>query len=321
MKNKKVVFFIGVFFAVGFFLTHSVMDVSAAGCCIKDTTKTTLDPNNCVKNTANVATCTGTHSKYLDGDPNCTGNISKSYCDAAYDPSGCCIKDTKDSTKYGTANCVSNKKKSECSGTNSLLEVTSTDCTTLNSSFCKTAGGGESTTIDFPNPINATTANDLFGNLLTSLRGVIAIVAIIFIIIGGVMYMFSAGNEKMMDRAKMTITGAVIGFAIALAAPTFLKELKDVLGGGSGTDPSQIVDNALSVKEIAMKVLKFLLSVVGIFGMIGLIIGGIFYLTAYGDEERIDKGKNILKYSIIGILVALAALVLVRQVASLMGAL
>ena len=47
-----------------------------------------------------------------------------------------------------------------------------------------------------------------------------------------------------------------------------------------------------------------------------LVVGAFMYLTAAGDEDRIDTGKKIVKYSIIGIAIALAALVLVRQVAS-----
>lgn len=46
-----------------------------------------------------------------------------------------------------------------------------------------------------------------------------------------------------------------------------------------------------------------------------LVIGGIMYLMAAGNEDQIDRGKKIVKYSIIGILIALASLVLVKQVA------
>ena len=45
-----------------------------------------------------------------------------------------------------------------------------------------------------------------------------------------------------------------------------------------------------------------------------LIIGGLMYLTSAGDEERMNKGKSIVVYSLIGITVALSALVLVTMV-------
>jgi hypothetical protein len=50
-----------------------------------------------------------------------------------------------------------------------------------------------------------------------------------------------------------------------------------------------------------------------------LVIGGIMYLTAAGNEDTLDKGKKIVKYSLIGITIALASLVLVKAVAGLLG--
>jgi hypothetical protein len=145
---------------------------------------------------------------------------------------------------------------------------------------------------------------------------VVAIISIIFIIIGGIMYMMAAGSEKMIDKAKAVITGAVVGLAIVMAAPAFLKQILEVLGA---SDQSGQLAQALTIKQIATNVLNFLLSVTGIIAIISLIIGGSFYLTAYGDEDRIEKGKEIIKYSIIGIAVASAALVIVKQLASLIG--
>lgn len=176
-------------------------------------------------------------------------------------------------------------------------------------------------TFEFANPINATSLTELLGTILSNLQGVIAVIAVVFIVIGGVMYMISAGDEGMIKKAKGTIGGALIGLAIALAAPTFLKELQTILGGSSSSNPDEMVSSALTVKDIALNVLNFLLSVVGIFGILGLVVGGAFYLTAYGDEDMIKKGKSIVKTSLIGIAIAFAALVIVRQIASLLGAL
>lgn len=168
----------------------------------------------------------------------------------------------------------------------------------------------------FENPLgpNMDNLKAVLTSLLNHLAGVIVLISIIFIIIGGLMYMMSAGDEKMITRAKNTITGATVGLAIALAAPTFLKEIMTILGGPATGNPDDLVNNALTVKAIALGVLKFLLSVVGIIAIISLVVGGATYLTAYGDEKRLDKGKAIVTYSIVGIAIILAALVIVNQV-------
>lgn len=233
---------------------------------------------------------------------------------------GCCIKD-KSIKIINPNNCVANMERSGCTGVNILFYPGDLKCENPEavSQYCGDSFSEEpeAQTTDFPNPLKFTTVSEVVNSLLDNLRGIVALIAIVFIIIGGVMYMMSSGNEKMIESAKKTITASLIGMAIVLAAPTFLKEIKAILGGSG--DEWTDVDKALTIKEIALRVVDFLLSVIGILGIIGLVIGGVFYLTAYGDEDRIDTGKKILTASLIGIAIAIASVVLVRQIASLMG--
>jgi len=185
---------------------------------------------------------------------------------------------------------------------------------------CSSSGGTTTTSTTFTNPIAYEKISEVLDALLNNLMGIIAFIAVIFIIIGGIMYMIAAGDETMVTRAKKTWTGAVTGFAIALASPTFLKEIKKILGGGgTGGSVESWVDSALTINEIAINVLELLLSVIGIVAIISLVIGGGTYLTAYGDEKRLDSAKKIVKFSIIGITVALASLIIVKQIARLFG--
>ena len=123
------------------------------------------------------------------------------------------------------------------------------------------------------------------------------------------MYMASAGDEKKVETAKSIIGAALIGLAIAVAAPTFLQTIVTIFSSGT-----MEVAAAPDLTGIVGRVLTFLLSVVGGLAIIGLITGGIMYLTAYGDEERIEKAKKILVNSIIGIVVCLGSLLVVNQV-------
>lgn len=49
-------------------------------------------------------------------------------------------------------------------------------------------------------------------------------------------------------------------------------------------------------------------------GVIALIIAGIMLLTAGGNPGQIEKGKSIFKYTIIGILIAFAAWLIVDTI-------
>jgi len=198
--------------------------------------------------------------------------------------------------------------------------------------------GGGLGTVEFTNPLEYDTVEDVLYSLLNTLQGIIVVISIIFIIIGAILYITSAGNEKNMTMAKGAITAAMIGLAIGIAAPSFLREISDILGWESSNilEACDINDNgtidagaeqtcvdaledSLTLAEIALNTLNFLLSVVGVLAIIMLVWGGIMYLTAAGNEKRIDMAKSIVTWSIVGIVIALAAMVIVRQLAAFFG--
>ncbi len=165
----------------------------------------------------------------------------------------------------------------------------------------------------FENPITAGDVPTLLNRILSELQKVVVTLAILMIVIGGIMYMASFGNDAAMKRAKTIITAAVIGLAIVLAARTFLQEIWNILGVGS-TVPSPGGDSFLN---IATRALNLALSIVGVIGIIGIVVGGIMYLTSYGDDERIKTGKKIITASIIGLAVCLGAVIIVKEVVGL----
>ena len=84
----------------------------------------------------------------------------------------------------------------------------------------------------------------------------------VFIVVGAILYMTSAGSDKRMETAKGAIFAAVIGLAIGIAAPSFLKEIYTALGKSSSAEP--LLATAPSIATIALNVLNFLLGIVGI---------------------------------------------------------
>lgn len=296
MGNKKSVIFLSLLFSL-FFVINNTPD-AYADCCVSST------GCNAIPSSISEEDCRRAGKTPTPGD---CGSIAQ--CNSSGDK--CCVR-SDDSKNYGAGNCSTNV--SGCTG-----KVVDQKCTSLQACGGGGTTGGPSTTT-FDNPIAFNSVSEFLSAVLANLMGIVAIIAIVFIVIGGIMYMTSGGNEKQITRAKATWTAAVIGLAIALAAPTFLKEIQSLLGGGSpGASADAWVSGALTIKQIAMNVLNLLLSIVGILGIIALVIGGGMYLTAYGDEKKIDSGKEIIKYAIIGIAVALAALIIVKQVASLLG--
>lgn len=103
------------------------------------------------------------------------------------------------------------------------------------------------------------------------------------------------------------MTAALIGFALALAVPTFLKEIYGIFGVAAPAAGPALV-------EIALNVLKFLLSIIGIFGTIMLVISGLAYMGSAGADDKAKSAKKMATSAIIGIALAMAALIVIRQI-------
>jgi len=96
--------------------------------------------------------------------------------------------------------------------------------------------------------------------------------------------------------------------------------------GGTGTSGSGTVgtiyfpnglglpDPVGGVEEILASLLSWLLGIIGIIALIAFAISGIQYLISTGDDTQMTKAKKTMQYSILGIIVALAGLVVVQAV-------
>lgn len=74
-----------------------------------------------------------------------------------------------------------------------------------------------------------------------------------------------------------------------------------------------------SIFEIIKGIMNWLLVLVGVIAIIGFVISGIMYLTAAGDEGRIETAKKAMINSIIGVIVALLGFVIVQAVDTMLG--
>lgn len=56
-----------------------------------------------------------------------------------------------------------------------------------------------------------------------------------------------------------------------------------------------------SVKDIIVRIINFLLSVAAGLAILFLIIGGIYYVTAGGNDQQMTTAKSMLTYAVIGL--------------------
>lgn len=99
----------------------------------------------------------------------------------------------------------------------------------------------------------------------------------------------------------------------ALFAPLFaLAQFDPSAGGGTGLSNTPIL-------VIVQAGMRWLLILVGMLAVIFFAVAGILYLTAAGDQTRIDTAKKAMVYSIVGVVVALLGLIILSAVDRFLG--
>jgi hypothetical protein len=72
--------------------------------------------------------------------------------------------------------------------------------------------------------------NTVISNLRDWLTGLLAALATLFLTIGGVRYLFAAGDPAGIERAKASIKAAIAGYALALLAPVLAAIVQQIAG-------------------------------------------------------------------------------------------
>lgn len=65
------------------------------------------------------------------------------------------------------------------------------------------------------------------------------------------------------------------------------------------------------------KIINTIIGIIGIGAFIGLIVGAINMLTSYGDTEKIKKGKDIIRYSLVGFVIVILSYAIVSLIVSI----
>ncbi|MCK5466268.1 DUF1634 domain-containing protein [Candidatus Parcubacteria bacterium] len=188
-------------------------------------TETCVDAAGCVANTINVTAC-------CLKDEHCSGGTP--VCDTVAQQCVQCIVDA-DCAGTDICNdgiCQGCAEEGEDPGDAALccVGLSYLDLDGDGSFFCTSVC--DPNAWYFCNPLRGTveTVVEAGETLLGFILGLIGSIALLFIIIAGIMYMTSAGNEERISSSKRILSGAVIGLMIALLAYGLLHVIMTVLG-------------------------------------------------------------------------------------------
>lgn len=95
--------------------------------------------------------------------------------------------------------------------------------------------------------------------------------------------------SKIAKSARIIIFIVIISFFVSYAVPASAQIIFN--------NPSSIN----TTQDLVASVVNWILGIAAAVVIIFLIIGGIYYMTAAGDEKQIEEAKRIIKYCIIGL--------------------
>lgn len=185
--------------------------------------------------------------------------------------------------------------------------------------------GGVDTSANTAGIATTTSFPRLIGNIISAILALVGIALVVILIYAGMLYMTAAGAAEKVETAKRMMAEAVIGIIIVLAAyaiatfvitsltkaitfiPTAYAAGETLEGIEKAGSTAGFPAKAPTVAELTGQILNVILALTGILFTIILVWGGIMYLTASGDTERIATAKRMMSQSVIALIIIISA--------------
>lgn len=104
----------------------------------------------------------------------------------------------------------------------------------------------------------------------------------------------------------------VVGLLLVGYAPAAMAQLittQDMPGNINAA-----VGGETSARALIVNIVNFFLFFLGLIATIMIIYGGVTYITAGGEQDKVDSAKKIIMYAVVGIIVVLLSFAIVNTV-------
>jgi TRAP-type C4-dicarboxylate transport system permease small subunit len=149
--------------------------------------------------------------------------------------------------------------------------------------------------------------------ILDILLRVAGLVAVGFIIYGGVLYVSSEGKSEKAKQALSTIINSLVGLGITIVAASTVAFLGTRLAGSAATTATGLPQLGAGDSQI-QTILAIFFAVLAAATLLVVVIAGFRYMTSAGDPSGMSSAKNTIIYASIGLVISLAAFSIVAFV-------
>ncbi len=134
-------------------------------------------------------------------------------------------------------------------------------------------------------------------NVISTLVHYSTLAALLAIVVAGMMFIISFGNEERKEHAKRIILYAIIGLIILF----FAQVIVDFFAGAGQVD----------ITDVILSIIGMLVHYSTILALLAIVVACIVLILSFGNEERKEQAKRIILYAIIGLLILFFAQVIV----------
>jgi hypothetical protein len=137
-------------------------------------------------------------------------------------------------------------------------------------------------------------------------------IALFFILYGGFLFITGGGNASQIEKARKSIFNAVIGLVISMGAIAITNLVFGSLASSTVINDYGVPQ--INADDLLRNSINLVYYIAGIVAVIVIIIAGIMYSTSAGDSGRITRAKGMILYSVIGLVVLIAAFAITQFV-------
>jgi len=152
--------------------------------------------------------------------------------------------------------------------------------------------------------------------LITFIKYFLGSLAALMFMRSGALMIAQGYSEETITREKKNLALAAGGLIVVMVSDLVVRRILYDTEYVDGASETVVAINQNEMVTQIVAITNLVVTFVAPVMMLGIVIGGILYITAGGDEERMGMAKKILINSVIGIVIIYGAFALVSTVIS-----
>lgn len=120
--------------------------------------------------------------------------------------------------------------------------------------------------------------------------------------------------SKLLSKNSVKAFAASFMTGLMLMMGTVVQAQSFITPGDNPSAVSNATGGQGNFRSLALTIVNFFLTFLGLIAVVMIIYGGFLYVTAAGNGEKVESAKKIIMYSVIGIIIILLSFAIVNTI-------